>query len=162
MDSYREIENLYSDYAYFIDTGNLDAVAQLFTHGVFVFPPGDIDNPNNPRSHGRQGTRKHLSAIRLYDDSTPKTNHVTTNIWIEVDEDAGTARGRAYLTCMQQALEENFPLQPIATVIYEDTFKKIDGKWWFATRRVTQPRHQDYSRHLTSEFNVQHSLPGSS
>ena len=42
MDSYREIEKLIYNYAEWIDAGNLEAVAQLFTHAEFISPDGRV------------------------------------------------------------------------------------------------------------------------
>ena len=47
--------------------------------------------------------------VRLLDDGTPKTKHVTTNAIIEVDDDAGTATSRANYA-VTQATDE-LPLQ---------------------------------------------------
>ena len=41
-------------------------------------------------------------ATRLYDDGTPKTKHLTSNVRLHVDEEAGTAHGSAYY-CVTQA-----------------------------------------------------------
>jgi hypothetical protein len=50
----------------------------------------------------------------VYDDGTPRTKHVTTNIAVEVDEEAGTALARSYFTVLQ-ALPD-LPLQPSSAV----------------------------------------------
>ena len=39
--------------------------------------------------------------VIVYDDGTPRTKHVTTNLAIEVDEDEGTAVSRSYFTVLQ-------------------------------------------------------------
>ena len=41
-------------------------------------------------------------AIRIYEDGTPKTKHNTSNVQLEIDEAAGTARSRSYY-CVTQA-----------------------------------------------------------
>ncbi len=68
------------------------------------------------------------------EDGTPKTRHVTTNIFIEVDEQAGTAVGRAYFTVFQCL--PDFPLQAIAAGRYRDRFERRSGRWRFIGRRV--------------------------
>jgi len=47
----------------------------------------------------------------VYDDGTPRTRHVTTNVVIEADEEAGTAVLRAYFTVLQAL--PGLALQPI-------------------------------------------------
>ena len=72
------------------------------------------------------------NSTRLYPCGTPRTKHVTTNAIIEVDDEAGTAAARSYYTVFQQL--DDFPLQPIITGRYHDTFHRIDGVWWFDQR----------------------------
>jgi hypothetical protein len=48
----------------------------------------------------------------VYADGTPRTRHVTTNIAIDADEEAGTAVSRSYFTVLQAL--PGLPLQPIA------------------------------------------------
>jgi hypothetical protein len=52
----------------------------------------------------------------IYEDGTPRTKHVTTNVAIEVDEEAGTAVSRSYFTALQ-ALPD-LALQPIVSGRY--------------------------------------------
>ncbi len=49
----------------------------------------------------------------VYDDGTPRTQHVTTNLAIDVDEEAGTVVSRSYFTFLQ-ALPD-MALQPIVS-----------------------------------------------
>ena len=50
------------------------------------------DGPPETVFTGTAGVRKMYDmATRLYEDGTPKTKHFTTNVRLEIDEDAGTA-----------------------------------------------------------------------
>ena len=51
--------------------------------------------------------------VIVYADGTPRTKHITTNLAIEVDEEAGTAMSRAYFTAMQAL--PGLALQPIVS-----------------------------------------------
>jgi hypothetical protein len=62
-------------------------------------------------------------------------HHVTTNLIIEVDDEAGTATSRPYYTVFQALT--GFPLQPISTGRYNDRFERLDGRWRFLNRAVT-------------------------
>ena len=64
------------------------------------------------------------STTRRYPDGTPRTKHVTTNLIVEVDDDAGTATGRSYFTVLQAV--PGLPLQPIVAGRYHDRFVR-DG-----------------------------------
>jgi 3-phenylpropionate/cinnamic acid dioxygenase small subunit len=144
-DSARDIENLLYTYAELIDLGDLDGVADLFTHARIF---GQENGPPETVFEGREGAaRMYGMSTRIYDDTgTPKTKHLTTNARIEVDDEAGTASSRSYY-CVLQATDA-LPLQPIITGRYHDTFQRIDGVWWFATRTLFVDQVGDLSQHL--------------
>ena len=143
-DAARDIENLVYTYAERIDAGDLDGVAALFAHGRIC---GVEDGPPETVFEGTARVRQmYEMATRLYDDGTPKTKHFTTNVRIDVDEDAGTARASAYY-CVTQGTPE-LPLQVIVTGHYRDTFHRVDGAWWFDSRTMYVDQIGDTSRHL--------------
>ena len=143
-DSARAIENLVYTYAERIDAGNLAGVADLFRHGRIQAAPG-------MSFEGAERVQVlYEGATRLYDDGTPRTRHVTTNVSIEVDDNAGTATARAYYTVFQQT--EVLALQPIIAGHYHDTFHRVDGEWWFNTREMFVDLTGDLSQHLLFEL----------
>ncbi len=145
-DSAREIENLVYRYAELIDAGDLNGVATLFTHGRIC---GVQDGPPETVFEGAARVRQMYGAtVRLHDDGTPKTKHFTSNVQLQVDEEAGAAHGSAYY-CVTQATPE-LPLQIIVTGRYRDTFHRIDGAWWFDTRVMFVDQVGDTSEHLKS------------
>ena len=85
-------------------------------------------------------------ATRLYDDGTPKTKHLTSNVRIDVDDEAGTATSTANYLVTQAT--PDLPLQVIVTGHYRDTFHRIDGTWWFHTRTMYVDQLGDTSHHL--------------
>lgn len=145
VDSARKIENLLYTYAERIDRGDLDGVAELFTHATIF---GQENGPPETQFVGVEGARRMYGmSTRLYDDDgTPKTKHITSNAIIEVDDAAGTATCRSYY-CVVQATPA-LPLQPIIAGRYHDTFQVIDGEWWFATRTLFVDLMGDLSHHL--------------
>jgi 3-phenylpropionate/cinnamic acid dioxygenase small subunit len=143
-DDSREIENLIYRYAELIDAGDLDGVAALFARGRIL---GVEDGPPETVFEGAARVRQMYGmATRLYDDGTPKTKHLTSNVQIYVDDDAGTARATAYY-CVSQATPD-LPLQIIVTGRYRDTFHRIDGSWWFDSRTMYVDQVGDTSHHL--------------
>ncbi|WP_328351912.1 nuclear transport factor 2 family protein [Mycobacterium sp. NBC_00419] len=143
-DSAREIENLIYTYAERLDAGDLDGVAQLFTHGRITAME---DAPPEATFEGAAGVRAmYEMATRLYEDGTPKTRHFTSNVQIYVDEAAGRADGKAYY-CVTQATPD-LSLQIIVTGHYRDTFHLLDGTWWFDTRVMFVDQVGDTSHHL--------------
>lgn len=134
-DDIRQISDLIHHYAELFDTGRFDEFAALFEHGRW-----------HRAAPGREAARAWIDEhVRLYDGLT-RTKHVTTNLIVEVDDAAGTATARSYVTIFQ-ALPD-FPLQPIFAGGYRDTLKRIDGTWWFDQRDVVNDLYGDISRHV--------------
>jgi hypothetical protein len=92
----------------------------------------------------------------VYDDGTPRTQHITTNLAIEVDEQAGTATSRSYVTVLQAP--PDLPPHTIAAGRYHDRFERRDGQWRFTERRVRINLAGDLSRHLRMH-NAEGTLP---
>lgn len=143
-DSVRQIENLVYAYAERIDAGDLAGVAELFAHGRIQAAPEIV-------FEGSEAVRAmYDGATRLYEDGSPRTRHVTTNVAIEVDDEAGTASSRASYTVFQQT--DELPLQAIIVGRYRDTFHQVDGRWCFDTREVLVDLTGDLSHHLLFEL----------
>ncbi len=140
-DSARAIENLIAEYAERIDAGDFDGVAALLAEAVVgaVGESGGLTGPDRVRQMFESTTRR-------YEDGTPRTRHVTTNIWIEVDEDSGAAESRSSFTVLQAV--PGLALQPIVVGRYEDRFERHQGRWRFAERRFRIDLWGDVSRHL--------------
>lgn len=143
-DAAREIENLLYTYAERIDGGDLEGVADLFVHGRILATPDA--NPDRAIV-GREGVLAlYRASTRIYEDGSPHTKHVTTNCIIEVEEGARAAAARSYFTVFQRV--DGFALQPIIAGRYRDTFRRIDGRWWFDTRIMIVDLVGDLSHHL--------------
>ena len=137
--SYRAIERLIATYAELVDDGDFAAVGLLLADATFVGGAGSVS--------GRDAIEKMLvESVIVYDDGTPRTKHVTTNLGIEVDDAAATAVSRSYFTALQ-ALPD-LALQPIVSGRYYDRFERRDGQWRFVERRVQTDLVGDLSRHL--------------
>lgn len=139
-DNARAIENLVYAYAERMDAGDFGGVADLFTHGRIQAAPGVVYG-------GTERVRRmYEGSTRLYDDGIPHTKHVTTNVIVEVDEEAATATARSYYTVFQQT--EVLPLQPIISGRYHDSFHQVAGQWCFDTRQIFVDLRGDLSQHL--------------
>jgi 3-phenylpropionate/cinnamic acid dioxygenase small subunit len=138
--SAREIENLLAEYAELIDAGDFEGVGALLSDASF----------GGERHGGVTGSDAIASlfraTVRIYDDGTPRTKHVTTNVHLDVDEVTGTARARSYVTVFQ-ALPD-LALQPIVAGRYRDRFERIGGTWRFVERRFTTDLVGDVGHHL--------------
>jgi 3-phenylpropionate/cinnamic acid dioxygenase small subunit len=137
--SHRAIENLIARYAELVDDGDFAEVGALLADATFTGSAGSVT--------GRDAIEKMLrDSLIVYDDGTPRTKHVTTNIAVEVDEEAGTAVARSYFTALQAV--PDLPLQPIVSGRYHDRFERLDGQWRFVGRRIRSDLVGDVSRHL--------------
>ena len=147
-DHARAIENLLHTYAERIDAGDLEGVADLFAHGRIL---GSAEATPEQTFEGRDRVLAlYRGSARIYDDGSPHTKHVTTNSIIEVEEGAKAASARSYYTVFQQV--DDLPLQPIICGRYQDTFRRIEGRWWFDTRIMLVDLVGDLSRHLLFEL----------
>lgn len=136
---HRDVENLIARYAKLVDDGDFAGLGILLAEATFAGSGTVV--------RGRDAIEKMFrDMLIIYSDGTPRTQHVTTNLAIEVDEGAGTAVARSYVTVLQALPEQ--PLQPIAGGRYHDRFERRDGHWIFVERRVRINLVGDVSRHL--------------
>ena len=137
--SARAIENLIARYAELVDAGDFAGLGVMFADATFG---GEGD-----AVHGGEAIERLFRAmVRVYDDGTPRTKHVTTNVQLEVDDSGDAAVARSYVTVFQ-ALPD-FALQPIVAGRYRDRFVFDGGSWRFADRRFTTDLVGDVTRHL--------------
>jgi ketosteroid isomerase-like protein len=137
--SYWAIERLIATYAELVDGGDFAGVGLLLADATFTGAAGSVT--------GRDAIEKmHRDNVIIYDDRTPRTKHVTTNLAIDVEEAADTAVSRSYFTVLQ-ALPD-MALQPIISGRYYDRFERHEGQWRFVERRVQTDLVADVSRHL--------------
>ena len=134
------IAGLVYGYAERIDAGDLAGVAALFADAVYRSNRGG-------RYEGAPAVAEVLTRlVKLHDDGTPRTKHVTTNLIVDVDEAAGTATARSYFTVLQQTAA--IPLQTIVAGRYHDRFVRDGGRWRFAERVVYMDLVGDLHDHL--------------
>jgi ketosteroid isomerase-like protein len=145
-DSRNAIESLLYAYAERMDAGDFEGVAALFERGRILDPKGEI------LATGREEVQAvYQRSTRLYEDGTPRTQHVTTNLILSFAESGHTATARSRFTVMQSLAD--FPLQCIITGQYDDEFVYDPSQpalGWYFTQRQMKPRLVgDLSRHLT-------------
>jgi len=140
------VAELVFTYAERIDAGDFDGLADLFADALVTAEGGVA-------ARGRDEVlAMYVGSTRRYpDDGTPKTKHVTTNLIIDADDDAGTATCRSYFTVMQ-AVPGSLDLQPVVAGRYRDQFSRVDGVWRFAARHMIVDLVGDLSRHLLIEL----------
>lgn len=117
-----EILKLLNRYSFTLDSGDLDGFAELFAHGEWGME-GSMHQGKEALLAGV------LSTVLLQPDGTPMTRHMSTNIQLEIDKEAGIATCKRYGLVIQQTAD--LPLKPIFSADYFDTFSKVDDVWRF-------------------------------
>jgi hypothetical protein len=139
--AYRAIERLIHTYTELVDSGDFDGVGDLLADATFIGAGVPVS--------GRDVIASSFAATVIrYEDGTPRTKHLITNIVIDLGDDERSACSRCYFTALQ-ALPEA-PLQPIASGRYHDRFARTDGRWHFTERSVTVDLAGDLSRHIAN------------
>jgi hypothetical protein len=142
-DDWRAIHDLIMTYADHVDSGRFAEASGLFEHASYEV---EFEVGGAPTIIGHRGSAEVLAFMGqtpLFDDGTPRTRHVNTNVLIDLDGDRATSR--CYFTVLQQT--PTLPLQPIATGRYVDSFEHVDGRWRFASRRMIDAMAGDISQH---------------
>jgi ketosteroid isomerase-like protein len=136
------ITSLIYTYAERIDAGDFAAVAELLSHATLTFEGfGEAVN-------GREAIeRVYTRSTRRYEDGTPKTKHVMTNVVVDVAEDGATAVSRSYYTVLQ-AVPGELALQPVIAGRYRHTYQKVDGHWRVATMHIIIDLIGDLGHHM--------------
>jgi hypothetical protein len=136
------IPRLIYTYAERIDAGDFAGVGELFEHATLTFEGfGDAVT-------GREAIEAlYTRSTRRYEDGTPKTKHVMTNVIVDATDDATTAASRSYFTVLQ-AVPGALTLQPVIAGRYRHTFELVDDQWQFVTMHVIIDLIGDLAHHM--------------
>ncbi|GAA2581419.1 nuclear transport factor 2 family protein [Dactylosporangium fulvum] len=142
--TYAAIARLVYTYAERLDSGDLAGMAGLFSKATLRTsgPAGIVTFTGSDEVHNA-----FANSVRRFEDGTPSTKHVTTNLIVDEDREAGTATGRAYFTVLQARPE--LALQVVAAGSYRDMFVLDADGWRFADRLIRIELAGDLSRHLS-------------
>ena len=127
------IKRLMHDYCTAIDHGDFTRFGLLMKDARWLVE-GEPPSPDSATN------------VIVYDDGTPRTKHVVSNIDITLADSGSEARGHSYVQVYQQT--PGRPLQVIFVGEYSDEFRYIDGEWSFATRDIRHPLFGDLSGQL--------------
>lgn len=136
------VASLLYTYAERIDAGDFAGIGELFAHATLTFEGFD------DAVSGRDAVEAlYVRSTRRYEDGTPRTKHVMTNVIVEVGDDATTAASRSYFTVLQ-AVPGALALQPIIAGRYAHTYRLVDGVWQVATMHITIDLVGDLAHHM--------------
>jgi uncharacterized protein (TIGR02246 family) len=136
------ITKLIFTYAERIDAGDFEGVAEVFAEATLTF-----------EGFGEAVTgRDAIAALyarttRRYEDGTPRTKHVMTNVMVDVDDDDGTASSRSYFTVLQ-AVPGELALQPVIAGRYRHTYTFAENRWRVATMHIIIDLTGDLGHHM--------------
>ena len=142
MDDERAVSRLVFAYAERIDAGDFEAVAELLRHAEVT-----TEGSREVRAGHDAVLDMYRRSTRRYEDGTPRTKHLTTNLVVEVDDDGATASARSYFTVLQ-AVPGALALQPVVAGRYRDRFEQAEGAWRFSARHIVVDLLGDLSQHL--------------
>ena len=141
-DARLDIAHLIYTYAERIDAGDYDGIADLFADA-------EITAEGSPDvQRGRAAVlAMYEGSTRRYEDGTPKTKHVMTNVMVDVADDGGSASSRSYFTVLQ-AVPGELALQPVIAGRYRHTYTNTEGHWEVATMHITIDLVGDLGHHM--------------
>ena len=127
----REIRGLVDSYAYCADRRNCEGQMNLFTEDTHfvVFMDSHATEPSYALN-GRESLRPVFENLNTYDRTMHFVGQHTLHSYSPTK-----AKGQTY--CIAHHLnytEGGSQKLMVAYMRYEDTFKKVDGKWLFAER----------------------------
>ena len=136
------ITKLVYTYAERIDAGDFAGIGALFEHATLTFE-GYGATVSGPEAIEALYTR----STRRYDDGTPRTKHVMTNVIVDVADDGAHAASRSYFTVLQ-AVPGALALQPVIAGRYRHTYQLVDGHWRVASMHVMIDLVGDLGHHM--------------
>lgn len=145
MDDTRAIEHLLYRYAEHMDDGDFAAIGALFACGRIVAPALGLVY------EGAEAVRAlYEASARRYADGTPRTQHLVSNVRIEIDAGGAGARAWSRYTVFQAV--ERLPLQAIIAGRYEDRFARDAAGWHFVERILRTDLLGELGHHLLYEL----------
>ncbi len=134
------IQNLVYRYTWHIDHGDFSSMAAMFDRAVVILDPAGefVRDAKGIEAIYRQ-------YVRIHDDGTPSTRHVTTNLIIDPEGDDAASSSSSVVVFQQT---DALKLQPIIVTRNLDRFARTDGEWHFSERRIEMNFLGDLSAHM--------------
>jgi 3-phenylpropionate/cinnamic acid dioxygenase small subunit len=137
----REIEQLFYRYAYGIDAGDFEGVAQLLKNASIHAVDGNI-----LAQGGLQIKQFYDKIIKIHASTgTPKTQHVVSNILLKSESD-GLLKATANYSVFQKV--NNDKIEAIICGQYHSSFKPGEHGWEFYQHQTKPLMVGDMTNHL--------------
>jgi uncharacterized protein (TIGR02246 family) len=136
------ITKLIYTYAERIDAGDFAGVGELFADATLTFEGyGDAVS-------GRDAIEAlYTRTTRRYEDGTPRTKHVMTNVMVDVADDGATALSRSYFSVLQ-AVPGALALQPVIAGRYRHAYERTEGRWRVTAMHITIDLMGELGHHM--------------
>ena len=127
------------------DDADFDGVGELFAHASI-----GVEGMGEDVCAGAAATAHQFRSTTLaYEQGGARTHHLSTNLIIEVDEDAATATCQSHYVMYQAT--DTLPLQPINAGRNFDEFERVDGAWRWKRRFIKVLLMGNMTNHLRSD-----------
>lgn len=136
------VANLVYTYAERIDAGDFAGVGQLLGHAALTFEGFDVTVSGPDAIEAL-----YASTTRRYEDGTPRTKHMMTNVIVEPGNDDASAASRSYFTVLQ-AVPGCLVLQPVIAGRYRHTYEFVQDEWRIASMHVIIDLVGDLGHHM--------------
>ncbi|MET1000778.1 MAG: nuclear transport factor 2 family protein [Acidimicrobiia bacterium] len=144
-ESHHAITALLYRYAECIDAADFDGIGALFADGKIT------NEGYRGAIVGRDAVRNlYAGTNRVHADGTLRTRHLAANVFVDIDENAGTATARSVFVVFQAT--DALPLQPIVAGRYHDAFARGEHGWHFTHRHILLEQVGDVREHLTLDL----------
>jgi ketosteroid isomerase-like protein len=135
-----DIEAIVYGYAERLDAGDMGGVVDLFEHATWRSDAtGDV-------RRGADAIRQVYDRIAVYEDGTPRTKHLMTNLVVDIDGDSATARSSYSVL---QGIVAGEPLRFVVAGRYIDRFERGPDGWRLADRLFLVDLSGDQTRHFS-------------
>ena len=127
---------------YFLEDGDFDGVAELLKDATFG---ADIIGRKVFRGRDEIGDQYRRTNV-TYPGQGRATKEVYSNVLVDIDLEAGTARSTTNYTVAQQP-----PGQPFGLLVagrYEDEWQRVAGRWQWSDRYIKVQFRNDLARHM--------------
>ena len=139
---YEAITRLLFTYAQRIDDGDFEGIGEHFAHATMTF-----EGFSEAVTGAEAITALYHRTTRRYENGTPNTKHVITNVMVDVADDGRTATSRSYFTVLQ-AVPGELGLQPIIAGRYRNGYERIGGHWRFSSVHIIIELMGDLGHHM--------------
>jgi hypothetical protein len=129
-------------YAERMDGGDFEGVGELLQHATITFEGYD-----DAVSGDEAITRLYERSTRRYEDGTPRSKHVMTNVIVDVADELDRAHSRSYFTVLQ-AIPGSLALQPVIAGRYRHSYKRVGETWRVTSMHVIVDLVGDLSHHI--------------